>query len=113
VHLTSAERVAQIKHVRAALTTGGFKNYPLIAGTATNGIEETVKLLNGSAAAGAGWGLVLAPGYFAGAANEEGIVEWYRGVADKSHIPVMMFVTSLYSPDSMLTKTQLPLSRRQ
>lgn len=105
VHLTSSERVAQIKHVRAALTAGGFKNYPLIAGTATNGIEETVKLLNGSAAAGAGWGLVLAPGFFSGAASEEGIVEWYKGVADGSNIPVMMFVTSLFSRDSMLTKT--------
>jgi len=91
VHLTSSERVAQIKHVRAALTAGGFKNYPLIAGTATNGIEETVKLLNGSAAAGAGWGLVLAPGFFSGAASEEGIVEWYKGVADGSNIPVMIY----------------------
>ena len=97
VHLTSSERVSQIKHVRAALTAGGFKNYPLIAGTATNGIEETVKLLNGSATAGAGWGLVLAPGFFSGAASEEGIVEWYKGVADGSNIPVMMFVP-LYFP---------------
>lgn len=83
--------------MRAALTAGGFKNYPLIAGTATNGIEETVKLLNGSATAGAGWGLVLAPGFFSGAASEEGIVEWYKGVADGSNIPVMMFVP-LYFP---------------
>ncbi|KAG0639411.1 hypothetical protein HOY80DRAFT_886337 [Tuber brumale] len=91
VHLTSSERVAQIKHVREALTTGGYKNYPLIAGTATNGIDETVKLLNGSAAAGAGWGLVLAPGYFAGAVSEEGMIAWYRGVADGSSIPIMIY----------------------
>ncbi|RPA91542.1 aldolase [Choiromyces venosus 120613-1] len=91
VHLTRTERVAQIKHVRAALTAGGYEDYPLIAGTATNGIEETVELLNESAAAGAGWGLVLAPGYFAAVTSEEGIIAWYKGVAEGSSIPVMIY----------------------
>ncbi|RPA91549.1 aldolase [Choiromyces venosus 120613-1] len=88
VHLARTERVAQIKHMRAALTAGGYEDYPLIAGTATNGIEETMELLNESAAAGAGWGLVLAPGYFAAAKSEEGIIACtFRTLAAHPNIP--------------------------
>ncbi|RPA91571.1 hypothetical protein L873DRAFT_1819236 [Choiromyces venosus 120613-1] len=43
-----------------------------------------MKLLNESAAAGAGWGLVLAPGYFAAATSRGG-----RCVG--SSIPVMIY----------------------
>ncbi|RPA91567.1 aldolase [Choiromyces venosus 120613-1] len=114
VHLTRTERVAQIKHVRAALTAGGYEDCPLIAGAATNGIEETMELLNESAAAGAGWGLVLAPGYFAAATSQEGIIALYKGVVEGSSIPVMMFVSPLLPPqDPALPVKQLPLPRRQ
>ncbi|RPB16302.1 aldolase [Morchella conica CCBAS932] len=91
VHLTRAERVSQISYVRQALEAAGFKDYPLIAGTATNGIEETVQLLAEAKEAGAGWGLVLAPGYFAGAADQAGIRGWFEAVADESPIPVMIY----------------------
>lgn len=90
VHLSRSERTNQIKFVRAALEEAGFKDYPLIAGTATNGIEETVELLEEAGEAGAGWGLVLAPGYFAGAVSQEGIEGWFNAVADASPIPIMV-----------------------
>ncbi|RPA90434.1 hypothetical protein L873DRAFT_1831703 [Choiromyces venosus 120613-1] len=91
------ERVAQIKHVRAALTVRGYEDCPLIAGAATNGIEETMELLNESAAAGAG---------------QEGIIALYKGVAEGSSILVMMFVSPLLPPqDPALPVKQLPLSR--
>ncbi|RPA90147.1 aldolase [Choiromyces venosus 120613-1] len=83
VYLTRTECVAQINHVGAALAVGGYKDYPLIAGTATN--EEMVEFLNESAAAGAGWGLVLALGYFATATSEEGTI---------IYIPVMIPATT-------------------
>lgn len=103
VHLTREERYAQVSHVRRALEAAGFKDYPLIAGTATNGIEETVQLLAEAKEAGAGWGLVLAPGYFAGAVDQAGIRGWFEAVADESPIPVMMLVlpsSSSSSPSS-------------
>ncbi|RPA91557.1 aldolase [Choiromyces venosus 120613-1] len=114
VHLTRTERVAQIKHVWAALSAGGYEDCPLIAGTATNVIEETMELLNESAAAGAGCGLVLAPGYFAAATSQEGIIALYKGVAEGSSIPVMIFVSPLLPPqDPALPVELLPLPRRQ
>lgn len=90
VHLTRLERTSQVKYVRAALEGAGFKDYPLIAGTATNGIEETIELLKEAKEASAQWGLVLAPGFFGGAASQEGIKGWYEAVADGSPIPILM-----------------------
>lgn len=90
VHLTRTERTEVITFVRDALGKAGFAGYPLIAGTASNSIEETVDMLSDAGSAGAGWGLVLAPGFFAGAASEEGIRGWYEAVADRSPIPILM-----------------------
>jgi 2-keto-3-deoxy-L-rhamnonate aldolase len=90
IHLTNAERALALSHVKAELDKAGFPNYPIIAGTATQSIEEVVDQLIAARAAGAQWGLVLAPGYFAPVVSQEGLVEWYKAVADLSPIPIMM-----------------------
>jgi 2-keto-3-deoxy-L-rhamnonate aldolase len=92
VHLTRTERQIVIKSVRDGMAQHGFPDFPLMAGTATQSIEETIDLLNESAAAGANFGLVLAPGYFAGATSQEGLGAWFTAVADKSSIPILMCV---------------------
>lgn len=101
VHLHARERFQVLFAVRQALekdgagsgeegTKGRFADYPIIAGTATQSVEETVEQLRGARDAGAQWGLCLVPGYFAGASCQEGIVRWFTAVADQSPIPVMM-----------------------
>lgn len=89
--ISNTERAALLKHVRHELEKAGFRDYPIIAGTATQSIAETVQLLKEAKEAGSQWGLVLAPGYFAPAVSQEGLVDWYRAVADQSPIPIMMF----------------------
>ena len=90
IHLTNKERFEVLSGVRKALDAEGFKDYPIIAGTATQNIEETVQQLKEAKDAGSGWGLVLVPGYFAGASTQEGIIKWFTAVADRSPIPIMM-----------------------
>lgn len=90
IALSNPERVSVIKQVKADLAGAGFKDYPLIAGTATQGVEDTLVQLKEAREAGAQWGLVLAPGYFAGCASQEGVAVWYEAVAEKSPIPVLM-----------------------
>ncbi|EKG18476.1 hypothetical protein MPH_04278 [Macrophomina phaseolina MS6] len=90
VHITNAERRALLSGVRAALTENGFPDYPIIAGTATQSIDETVVQLEEAREAGAQWGMVLAPGYFASAVSQEGIIAWFEAVADRSPIPVLV-----------------------
>jgi 2-keto-3-deoxy-L-rhamnonate aldolase len=67
VAITNKERFQVLSSVRDALEGAGFKDYPIIAGTATQSIEETVEQLVEAEKVFAQWGLCLAPGYFAGA----------------------------------------------
>jgi 2-keto-3-deoxy-L-rhamnonate aldolase len=92
VHLTSSERVELVSAVRKGLDNEGYKDYPLIAGTATQSVEETLQHLSHSKNAGAQWGLCLAPGYFAGAVSQDGIARWFEAIADRSLIPIMVYV---------------------
>ncbi len=92
IMVTNSERTTLLTHLRQELEKAGFKDYPLIAGTATQSIAETVQTLKEAKEAGSQWGLVLAPGYFAPMVSQEGLVAWYSAVADASPMPVMMQV---------------------
>ncbi|KAI1350287.1 dihydrodipicolinate synthase [Xylaria sp. FL0043] len=91
VHLTNKERFEVLSGVRQAFVKEGFKDYPILAGTATQNIEETVDQLRAAKEAGSQWGMCLAPGYFAGASTQEGIVRWFTAVADQSPIPILIY----------------------
>lgn len=90
VHLSNKERFEVLSAVRKAYDGAGYKDYPLIAGTASNSIDEVVEQLKSAKEAGVQWGLCLVPGYFAGASSQEGIIAWFKAVADASPIPIMM-----------------------
>lgn len=90
IHLSRAERSELIAGVRNGLTSAGFLDYPIMAGVLTNSLNEALEWLADATEAGAQWGLVLAPGYFGPAANQENIQEWYKIVADASPIPILM-----------------------
>lgn len=92
IMITDSERKTLLKHLRVELERAGFKDYPIIAGTATQSIADTVQVLKESKEAGSQWGLVLAPGYFAPMVSKQGLVEWYSAIADQSPLPVMMYV---------------------
>jgi 2-keto-3-deoxy-L-rhamnonate aldolase len=90
IHLSRPERFELISGVRKGLTEAGYHDYPIIAGILTNSVDEALEWLQDAKEAGAQWGLVLAPGYFGGAANQENLCEWYKLVADASPIPILM-----------------------
>jgi 2-keto-3-deoxy-L-rhamnonate aldolase len=94
IHLSRTERFELICGVRKGLTDAGFIDYPIIAGVLTNSVDEALEWLDDAKKAGAQWGLVLAPGYFGGAANQENLRDWYKLVADASPMPILMYVTS-------------------
>jgi 2-keto-3-deoxy-L-rhamnonate aldolase len=97
VHLSNKERFEVLGAVRKAFDEGGFKEYPLIAGTAAQNIEEVVDQLKNAKEAGCQWGLCLVPGYFAGASTQQGIIQWFTAVADQSPIPIMMRALPLFT----------------
>ncbi|KND86356.1 putative 4-hydroxy-2-oxoglutarate aldolase, mitochondrial [Tolypocladium ophioglossoides CBS 100239] len=91
VHVHPRDRGALLRGVRERLEAAGFHDYPVVAGTATNGVEETVEQLVDARDAGAQWGLCLVPGYNAAATTQEGIERWFTAVADRSPIPVLIY----------------------
>ncbi|OAQ61654.1 dihydrodipicolinate synthase [Pochonia chlamydosporia 170] len=91
VHIHPRNRRALLQGVRDALTQEGFPDYPIIAGTATASIEETVEQLADAKEAGAQWGMVLAPGYNAAVTPQDGIVQWFTAVAERSPIPILVY----------------------
>lgn len=90
VHMSRTERSTLVSEVRRGLDEAGFKEYPIMAGVLVNSVDETLEWLRDAHAAGAQWGLVLAPGYFGAAASQENLVAWYTLVADKSPLPILM-----------------------
>ncbi|SRR6266536_2438932 len=93
VHLTNKERFEILSGIRKVYDDAGYPNYPIITGTAAQNIEEVVEQLKSAKEAGSQWGLCLAPGYFAGASTQEGIIRWFTAVADLSPIPIMVYVS--------------------
>ncbi|KAF1919365.1 hypothetical protein BDU57DRAFT_546043 [Ampelomyces quisqualis] len=114
IHMSRQERVDVVAGVRKGLADAGFPDYPIMAGTLVNSIDETLEWLEDFKQAGAQWGLVLAPGYFGAAASQEGIREWYTVVADKSPLPVLIYnypgVTNgvMVTPDTYRILAQHP-----
>jgi 2-keto-3-deoxy-L-rhamnonate aldolase len=90
IHLSRNERRDLVAGVRAGLQHAGFENYPIMAGVLANSIGETLEWLQDYAAAGAQWGLVLAPGYFGKAVNQRNLIDWFTAVADRSPLPILM-----------------------
>ncbi|KAK7204571.1 dihydrodipicolinate synthase [Myxozyma melibiosi] len=91
VHITVDERKELLSYVRKGLDAAGYADFPIIAGTGTNSTVETIALLQQAKDCGAVCGLVLAPSYFASAVTQEGLIEWYTLVADRSPIPIMIY----------------------
>ncbi|KAI1636165.1 hypothetical protein F4809DRAFT_650689 [Biscogniauxia mediterranea] len=80
IHVTNDERARAISATRKALDEAGFEGYPITAGT-----------LEAAKQAGAQWGICLVPGYFAAATSQEGIIDWFTAIADRSPLPVMIY----------------------
>lgn len=96
IHMSRAERYTLVSEVRKGLTAAGFPDYPIISGVLTNSVDEVLEWLEDAKKAGAQWGLVLTPGYFGLAANQENLREWYTLVADQSPLPILMLVAFIH-----------------
>lgn len=90
IFIKNKERNELIRSQRKALDDAGYKDRPIIAGTATQNIDDTIEMIEESKDAGAEYAMVLSPGYFAAATSQTGIQKWFEAVADKAVLPVMM-----------------------
>ncbi|KZT28424.1 dihydrodipicolinate synthetase [Neolentinus lepideus HHB14362 ss-1] len=90
-HLTHSERVALIKATRRALDSAGLTDMPIIAGTGSGSLRESLELCNEAAEAGADYGIVITSGYYAGALDKRALKAFYTEIAEKSPIPIIIY----------------------
>ncbi|KAK6212786.1 hypothetical protein LQW54_004875 [Pestalotiopsis sp. IQ-011] len=93
--LTHEERQNIIKTACKAVTDLGLPDYPIVAGISAQSTVETIQFAKEAAEAGAGWGLLLPPSYWAKALSSAALIEYYRDVADASPIPVVIYNASV------------------
>ena len=82
--LSADERVAIIRDA-------GNARFPLIAGISGQSTNETLRLAEDAAQAGADFALLLPPSYWAKAVSNDVILDFYREVADASQLPVIIY----------------------
>ncbi|KAH7021477.1 NADP-dependent oxidoreductase domain-containing protein [Microdochium trichocladiopsis] len=89
--LLPEERVAITRTARKAAADLGVPKFPLAAGVSGQSTVETFRLLDDATEAGADFGLLLPPSYWPKAITNKDIVQFYREVADHSHIPIIVY----------------------
>jgi 4-hydroxy-2-oxoglutarate aldolase len=70
---------------------------PVLAGTGSESIRETIELTRAVAETGVVGALVLHPSYYKGAMDERALDCYYRKVADASPVPVYLYNVPQYS----------------
>lgn len=96
--LSPEERIELIKTARQAAANVGAPRFPLAAGVSGQSTNETLRLVDDAAKAGADFGLLLPPSYWPKAVTNDAIVEFYLEVADHSSIPIIVYNASLSFP---------------
>lgn len=93
--LDREERRSIIQMAHKAVKDLGVPDYPIVAGISAESTSETIQNAKDAAEAGAGWGLLLPPSYWAKALSEEALLGYFREVADQSPIPIVIYNVSL------------------
>ena len=91
VHLTHHERNRVTAITRKALDDAGFTDMPVIVGCASESIRGTISLTVDAKEHGGDYALVLPPSYYKGLFNKDTVLNFYRQVADRSPVPILIY----------------------
>jgi len=91
VLLSPSERQGILRAARDAAIDLGLDEYPLIAGISGQSTNESIRLAEEAKEAGADFGLLLPPSYWAKAVTKDVILDFYHDVADQSPVPVIVY----------------------
>ena len=87
VLMNDGERLKAIETVRASASEGKT----VIAGTGMQSTRGTIEFTNLAADVGADYALVITPFYFKKQMTAQNLENYYREVAEKSRIPILMY----------------------
>ncbi|CAH6723722.1 putative L-threo-3-deoxy-hexylosonate aldolase [[Candida] jaroonii] len=87
VNLTKKERHSIVKAVRERVDD----SFVILAGTVGQSISDVVTDISELKALGANYAVILVPGYFANLTNQQGLIDWFTAIADKSLLPIIIY----------------------
>ncbi|CAG8236676.1 unnamed protein product [Penicillium salamii] len=91
VLLSAEERKELVKVARKAAVDLGRPEFPVVAGISGQSTNESIRLAEDALEAGASFGLLLPPSYWAKAVTKDVIVGFYRDVADSTSLPIVIY----------------------
>ncbi|KAI0378180.1 putative dihydrodipicolinate synthase [Hypomontagnella monticulosa] len=93
-HLSPTERTTLIQTARRTLDSCGLNHVPIVAGVGALSTWETIQLAGLAKEAGADYGMVIPPGYYAGALQANGneaLRKFFIDVAKASPLPIVVY----------------------
>jgi 2-keto-3-deoxy-L-rhamnonate aldolase len=94
VLLSAEERKELVKVARKAAVDSGRPKFPVVAGISGQSTVESTRLAEDALSAGADFGLLLPPSYWAKAVTKEAILGFYHDVADATALPIVIYSVS-------------------
>ncbi|KAJ5378656.1 hypothetical protein N7509_011775 [Penicillium cosmopolitanum] len=91
VLLSAEERKELVKIARKAAVDLGRPNFPIVAGISGQSTNESIRLAEDALSAGADFGLLLPPNYWAKAVTKDALLGFYRDVADETTLPIVIY----------------------
>lgn len=86
-HLTRKERASVVKALHDEIP-----DFTIIGGVAANGLQDALDEIDSLKQAGASFAVVLTSSYFGTHIKQQGIIDWFTQVADKSSLPILIYV---------------------
>lgn len=86
-HLTKSERAQVISTLHKELP-----DFTIVGGVAQNSVKDAISEIESLHAAGAEYAMVLPSSYFGVTIKQQGIVDFFTQIADKSPIPILIYV---------------------
>lgn len=96
VLLSAEERKDLVKVARKAAVDLGRPEFPVVAGVSGQSTNESIRLAEDALGAGANFGLLLPPNYWAKAVTKDVILGFYRDVADATALPIVIYSVRIY-----------------
>lgn len=86
-HLTREERAQVVSHIHKSVP-----DFPIFGGVSQNCVEDALEEILSLKKAGASHALVLPSSYFGPSLKQQGLIDWFIEVADRSELPVLVYI---------------------
>ena len=107
MHMDGEERVAIVSTIRKALDAEGLQKFPLIVGCGQQSQRATLSTIQDAKKAGGDFALVLPPSYWPVAMTKPNVTKYFKELADKSALPILLYNFPLVANGVTLDSDQL------